>query len=1130
MQFQAFINRSLTFLLLVLMCGASLHASTKYEQSQPLSEVLKQISEKYEVIITFSNKQVEQIRLEFILQEEESLELAINRALQRTNLKYRQVSEAYFVVYQTRHRGREVDRLLTARDDPGNLDLASATVVRPQAHDPASRLAEVASSSVVHRLAFPVSGTVTDGDGLPLIGVTVLEKATGSGTVTDIDGNFTISVTDENAVLEVSYIGFQRQTIEVGGRSTIDVQLAVEVASLESVVVVGYGTRRKQDVTGSVVSVQPEDFTEGANYSAVQLLNGAASGVNISQTNSAPGAGLKVQIRGAGSINSSNGVLFVVDGLPGVDPNSLSPGDIASIDVLKDASAAAIYGTRAANGVVLITTKRGKSGKPVLNYSSYYGTQTPAKTLDVLGARDYAELVNSRTPDTYSPEQVASFGEGTDWQDVLFQNAPVQNHQLSLSGGSEAGNYYLGLNYFDQEGIVRTSGTQKYNIRLNVEASPLDRLKLSANANYTRQTFENINRSIAANENAGPINSAVQFDPTLAVGLDANGRYQQNTTIALDNPLALINGFDQDVLENRFYASVNADYNIFDALTATLRLGAESNTNRQDTYRNRLSIRGLAAGGLGDIDYGQQTHWLAEALLTYKQRFDEQHDLSLLAGITFEEFLSDGFGAASQGFLSDVTGTNLLQSGDGDIGDNVNSGRSKNQLNGILGRVTYGFRDKYLLTASVRIDGSSRFAEGNKYAVFPSASVAWILTEEPFLAGSGLIDNLKLRLGYGELGNQGIDNFETRQTLVAQGSAVFGGSILQGVRPARLPNPNLTWETTREINFGIDYALADYLITGSVDFFRRSTEDQLFQKPLPSVVGFTSVRTNLGSVRNSGVDFSIRSRNIRKETFTWSTNLTLSYLKNEVTELPDFTEEIISGNVNFISSFLIVREGVPLSSFYGYEIDGIFQTGDDIAASPTPDARPGEPRFVDQNGDGEVTAEDRVILGDPFPDVTFGLSNTFSMGRFGLDVLVLGVEGVETLDANVLESLYPTNDARNVISRYYTDRWTEANPSNELPSGVDPSRYGGARSINSLTVVDASYIRLKNVTLSYTFNLGNSTTIRSLRLYGAVDNLATITEYAGYDPEASTNTGVARIAYNSYPLARTYRFGVDLQF
>lgn len=828
-------------------------------------------------------------------------------------------------------------------------------------------------------------------------------------------------------------------------------------------------------------------------------------------------------------------MLYVVDGLPGVNPADLNPGDIESIQVLKDASAAAIYGTRAANGVVLIETKKGNSGKTQLRYSAYYGRQDVPENIDVLGAADYMRQVNERRTFrdealVYTDEEIAAAGEGTNYQDEIYQSAPVQNHQLSLSGGGENSKYYVGLNYFDQDGVVNTSGTRKYNLRTNVESTAFDRLKMGLNLNYTHQTTNSV---FSQNTDGGLISSALRADPTLPATLDTlTGRYYDVGSSAQENPLALLYGLERANVARRFYASFNTDYEIVDHLTATLRLGAESNSSRADNFNNRLSQSGFANGGIANVSAGESTHWLVETLLKYQNTFNELHDFSLLGGATWERFDSRGLGASSRGFISDVLGTNGLETGDSDEGDNVSSDRSANQLNGFIGRLTYGFDSKYLLTATLRVDGSSRFATENKYALFGGASAGWRIDQEAFMSDTEWVSQLKLRVGYGELGNQAIPNFTTRQTLIANNGAVYvtGGAEQQGVVAARLPNPDLTWETTSEINVGVDYGFLDDRVSGSVDYFRRKTTDQLFLKPLPSVVGFSSVWTNIGEVENRGIDFSLNTVNYRGA-FTWKTGITLSYLQNEVTRLPDFTEQIIGGFAgNFVSGFWIVEEGAALRSYYGYEIDGIFQEGDDVENSPTPapDFKPGMPRFADQDKDGDIDADDRVILGNAFPDFTYGIRNTFTYANFTLDIFINGVQGATTYDNNVAESLYPINTFTNTLSTYYFGRYTPENPSTTLPSGENYSLYA-SQAVNSLTIVDASYVRLKNVTLNYNVPL-ESATISGLSVYAAVDNLLTITGFEGYDPEASVTNSLEARSYNSYPLARTVRFGLDIQF
>lgn len=980
-----------------------------------------------------------------------------------------------------------------------------------------------------------ITGTVRSAeDNTALPGVSVVEKGTSNGTVTDFDGNYSLNVAD-GAILEFSFVGFKTQEMSVSSQSEIDIDMQTDVASLDEVVVVGYGTQKKRDLTGAISRVSSEDFSPGANRSAADLLKGTASGVAVTQTSSAPGSGQTVRIRGAGSINSSNGVLYVVDGLPGVDPNSLSPGDIESVEILKDASAASIYGTRAANGVVLITTKKGQSGTAQISYNTYTGIQDVPNIVEVLNAQDYARLVNQRLefdnrPAEFTDEDIAGFGAGTNWQQEIFRKAVVQNHQISVSGGDERSKYYVGINYFDQDGVVINSGTKKYNLRTNVQSNPLDRLKLSLGINYTEETIRSI---LSAGADGGLLSAAQRADPTIPAGLDPEtGRYYNIGSSTSDNPLALANGISNKNVIRRFYTSLTTDYEVVDNLTATLRLGAESNNSRQDAYNSRITMGGLGQGGVASISAGESTHWLVESLLKYENTFNDVHDFSILGGATWERFDSRGLGANSRGFISDVLGTNALESGDGDNGDNVSSDRSANQLNGFLGRMTYAYDGKYLLTASFRLDGSSRFSDENKYAFFPSASLGWRLGEEAFLNSVDWVDELKLRVGYGELGNQGINNFETIQTLVAGGNSVFNDQIAIGVVPARLPNSDLRWETTSELNVGLDYGFVNNRITGAIDYFYRVTKDQLFFKPLPAVVGFSSVRTNIGEVLNTGVDFSLSTKNLTGA-FKWNTDITFSYLKNEVTSLPDFTQEIIGGYAgNNVGAFWIVQEAAALRSFYGYVIDGLFQEGDDIANSPTPapNFQPGMPRFVDQNGDGTINAEDRVIIGSPFPDYTYGMRNTFSYKNFTLSTFINGVEGVDRYQSDIAETLYPQNNFSNPLATYYYNRWTPENTNTNIPSGQNFTLYGGAQAVNTLTVVDASYVRLKNVTLSYNFPLKDSF-LSSLNIFVAGDNLATWTDFLGYDPEANIQGGSLEAkTYNAYPLARVYRLGLDIKF
>jgi TonB-dependent starch-binding outer membrane protein SusC len=983
-----------------------------------------------------------------------------------------------------------------------------------------------------------ISGTVRDYRGLGLPGVTVMVKGTTVGTITDNSGNFQLSIPVDAQTLEFSFVGMRRQEVSAQGRSLFEVVLEEESIGIDEVVAIGYGTVKKSDLTGSVASVNSKDFVKGVASNALSLLSGKASGVSINQVNSEPGGNLTIRVRGAGSINSSNNVLVVIDGLPGGSVANINPADIESIDILKDASAAAIYGTRAANGVVLITTKKGSEGVTQVSYNTYFAHQSPSYKFDVLDATQYMQMINDISKDAgraipYTAEQVAAAGKGTDWQDELFRNSWAVNHQFSVRGGSKQSKYYASLGYLDQDGILVSSGFKKYNVLLNLETNPSDKFKFGINLNGSMNMKDKIaNESNSGGENADPLNSALMFDPRISPLKNEAGEYDKNPSIALDHPLAMAYGYDYREENNRIYGSTYGEYEIVDGLKATLRLGADVNNARNDEYQDRTTVRGKASGGIGNVFSNDLKYWLAEGLVNYSKTIGV-HQISLMGGSTWESFENLYHRSYATGFLSDVTNTNLLQSGN-PLNNLVNSSKSVYKLQSFFGRANYTYRDKYLVTATVRRDGTSRFSEDNKYAIFPSVAAAWRITEEPFMQNVPVFNNLKLKVGYGQMGNEGIGNFETISTFIAGGNAVLGGAAQSGAQPARIPNPELTWETSEEFNYGLEFGILDNRITGDVEYFVKNSIDQLFSKPVPMTTGFSSVRTNFGTVRNSGIDFSLTTRNLTGN-FKWTTNFMVSTLKNEVVVLPPYVGDIITGGILAnVPGFALVRQGYPMRAFYGFEVTGIFQDTQEIAQSAQPTAKPGEPKFLDYNKDGKIDSNDRVILGDPFPDVSYSMNNSFSYGNFNLEIYLLGVQGIQTFNANILESMFPINFDRNIMTKHYLERWTPSNTDTKYPSGVNSAIYfGGGRMINSYTVQDASYLRLKNVTLSYSLPLKNFKLFKSADISISGENLLTFTKFEGFDPEANQTgdgTNVEKSSYNNYPTARIFRIGANINF
>lgn len=992
---------------------------------------------------------------------------------------------------------------------------------------------------------FSVNGTIKDGNGVPLPGANIIEKDTSNGTQTDFDGNFSINVSDGNAILVISYIGYVTQEVAVGNQSSVNIVMAEDSATLDEVVVVGYGTQRAKDVTGSVVQVTSKDFVKGANTNALQLLDGKASGVQISQASSAPGGRVDIKVRGVSSINGGNGILVVVDGVPNGNVDALGPDDIESINILKDASASAIYGARAANGVVLITTKRGRKGALEVTYSNYVAFQDVAKRIDMLNGRQYMETLNALDFESdpnnatdpnyqplYSDSEIQAIGNGFNWQDQIFRNGLIHNHQLSMSGGGEKATYYASVNYLDNKGVLRNTGEKRYNARVNVNVTPTDKLDIKLNLNVNRTNTDLM--PLGTNSISGSVAAALLFDPTLDAQLNDQGRYKLNPFIQVENPEAIMQGFDQNRARTEILGNARIEYEVLDGLKAGLHLGTRITSSKFDSYQNRWTQQGLGSEGIGRVVNNDNTYGIAEYTLAYEKEFGD-HSLKLLGGLTYEKFVNREVDAEASGFLSDVNGVDFFEAANPER-FNTETDKTQRTFRSYLARLNYTYKDKYLVTVNYRADGASVFSETNKTSVFPSLSLGWQIASEPFMEDQDLFNELKFRAGYGEIGNSAINNFETLSTFEVGSNAVLGEQVLTGAIPSRIPNQDLVWETTKEVNFGLDFTLLDYRLSGSLEYYVRNTEDQLFQRPVPRSSGFGSFRQNFGNVRNQGFELSLSSQNIVKDDFSWQTDITFSTLKNEVTEVPDFIggEVTGGGGFAFAGDFWVVKEGEPMAAFYGYQIDGIYSTQAEVDAANnqitdgSARAALGHPIVRDVNGDNRIDEDDRVVLGKPFPDYNFGINNRFQYKNFTLDVYVVGVQGIDAFNNLIAESFYPIDPDRNKLASYYLNRWTPDNPNAQYPSMVEPGRYQDGRKVNKWTVQDASYIRLKNVTLGYDTSI-KSLGIDSANFFISLENFLTITDFDGFDPDANSSSNSASTArrgtYGDYPLAKTVRIG-----
>ncbi|WP_232302830.1 SusC/RagA family TonB-linked outer membrane protein [Draconibacterium sediminis] len=993
-----------------------------------------------------------------------------------------------------------------------------------------------------------VKGIVTDEDGEALPGVTVLFKGTTNGTVTDINGYYELPVA-EGKILVFSFVGMKSQEVRLEGQTKIDVTLEVDAIGIEEVVAIGYGVVKKSDLTGAVSSLKKDDMNTGVTATVDDLLLGKSAGVQITQASAEPGGGITIQIRGASSINAGSGPLYVIDGLPisagsvvsgtGAEIantrtprnplNDINPSDIESIEILKDASATAIYGARGANGVIIVTTKKGSAGKIRVTYNGYTGVQQSTKTVDVLNAQDYQRILNEilDTPgsNVSESERVTEIIDGgTNWQDELLRTGVVQSHALSFTGGNDATKYFASLNYFNQEGVIINSAFERYDARLNIDHKSGD-FHFGANfaTSYTHDDF--LSYGYDTNEAAGVLYSAINFDPTLPIFGD-DGRYMTSSLINTDNPLALANGEISKAENYRTFGTVFGEYTILPGWTTKLNIGFDTRNTRRDSYVTTDTKNGYASGGIGSILTGTQNNYLGELTSTYSGQFNENNQFTIMGGVTYQKFIGQNFAGTGKDFPADEALTYSMQSGNPEL-YSMSSGKNNNKLISYIGRINYNLYNKYLFTATFRADGSSRFGENNKFGYFPSGAFAWKMHEEDFIKDLEVFSILKFRASVGRTGNQAIGNYRSLTTFGKGPSVVLGDQILVSLEPERIANPDLKWETSEQINFGFDMGFFKNRIYASVDYFQKNTYDMLFAKPIPSSTGFGSILQNIGNIKNKGFEFVIDTKNLTGK-FKWNTSFNLSTLKNEVVDLGGIPE-IVHAGAGWTNQIAIIREGEALNSFYGYNVLGIWQSEEEIQASGTKDpVKPGDVRYEDVNGDDVVNSDDRVILGNSFPDLSYGLTNTFNYKRIGLNIFIDGVQGIDMLNNAVVETYFPISQRRNRLAEPYLNRWTADNPSTKYPSFVDPTNQGN-KGVSSITVEDASFVRLRTVRLSYDIPIKNKKVFDRFNVYVSGQNLFVISDYSGVDPTTNSNGNASlKIDFNSYPVSRTFTVGVEI--
>jgi TonB-linked SusC/RagA family outer membrane protein len=984
--------------------------------------------------------------------------------------------------------------------------------------------------------------SASDKGALP--GATVVVKGTTNGTTTDAEGKYSISA-PADGVLVMSFVGYQAQEVVIASKSVIDVVLSPENNALDEIVVVGYGTQKRRDVTGAIASVNAQAIKEMPVTSAEQGLQGRLAGVQVIQSNSAPGGAISIRVRGGNSVMGGNEPLYVIDGFPvynSIGTNdgqtqpsnplaSINPNDIVSMEVLKDASATAIYGARGANGVVIITTKRGKAAAGRIDFDAYVGVQSVRHKIPMLNGQQYMEIANERARNLGSTSlpfaNPESWTEDTDWQDVVLRKARVSNYSLGFSGGSEASRYAISGNWFDQQGIVTGSGFKRGSLRVNLDNNINSKLSLSTSITVSRTMEESARNSIGTWNGVMYMTLAA---PPVAPVYNADGSYYSLGQIATaepqwNNPMALANGFIRNNVTSRILANTNLTYAISPDLTFSVRLGADNTNSRMDQYLSKVLI---GSDGQASVTSSAGTSFLNENILSYKKRINDKNSIDAMAGFTMQNGIWNRVSAGSQNYASDIFGTDNLSAGS--VVNAPGSDRSKNSLLSWLGRVNYTFNDKYLFTVSARADGSSRFGQGNKWGFFPSAAVAWRVSEEEFLKQISWIDDLKIRASAGRTGNQEIGNYNSLARLSSV-SVIFGSDQSRkiGYGVTSMPNTELRWETTSQYDAGIDISLWSRKLNIALDYYIKNTTDLLAQVPVALSSGFTSILLNSGSIHNQGFEISADALLLERNNLKWNAGVNFSTNKNKVQKVAvasgEFFAPSFSSPIDIPVN--IVREGHAISAFYGYKTDGLWDSDQD-ASSLMPGAKAGDQRYQDLNGDGVITTADRTILGKPNPDFIYGITSQLSYRRFDLNVLFQGVQGATVFNANK----YSIGDAfargANQLAEVQ-DRWTDENRN---PNALYPRASNKNPLVSDRFFEDASYFRLRNIQLGYTIPTGDKW-VREARIYVSGQNLLTWTKYSGFDPEVSSTAGAdlrKGVDVGAYPSAKTITAGIKLGF
>jgi len=1091
-----------------------IYVSVQASNNDKLSAVLNKISEHYEIAIIFDEEQVSNLKVR-AYSFDQPVDQLLQKVLTKTGLEFKKINDGTFVIKRSEVKPKPKVK------------------VAPQA----PKIEKI-----------KISGVILDSDTRePLIGANIIEISTSQGTITDIDGSYELTV-EEGAVLEISYISYESKEVKVGGPGELNIYLSKSAKILDEVVVVGYGSQKKSDLTGAVSSIGVKELKQLPSTGLEQAIQGRSAGVFITQNSGAPGGAMSVRIRGTGSTLSAE-PLYVVDGIPIVNDNqgtsatferdgggqysnaltTINPNDIESIEILKDASATAIYGARAANGVVIITTKKGTSGSQSISIDSYVGLQQLYKQIPVMDLRQYAGYVQDvgLGDNIEEFEDLDLIGPGTNWQDVVFRDALMYNNQFSLSGGSEKTRFSFTAGIHKKNGIVEGSDFSRYSTKLNIDHSFTSKIRIGANILAAR-TKENV----TFNDNSNGVIYTALLTPPLVPARTLDGNFGappdgENIVLQFDNPLANASEIDDVNRKSRLLGSIYTEINFTSWLKYRMELATDILYTNHNTFWPAFDRGTVSRKSRVRRNNNNSLYWLNKHLLTFQKKFGENHDVTVLGGFEAQEGTYEWLSAARDNLpTNDLRELNL-----GDAGTQVVSGGAGHwALLSYFGRLNYGYAGKYLLTSTLRSDGSSRFGANNKYGLFPSVAFAWRASEEGFLQEVEKLSNMKFRIGYGAVGNQEIGLYSFASNLRST-NVVIGNQLSTGFAPDNIANEDVKWESSVQFNLGLDLGLFNNRIEFVVDAYNKTSRDMLLPAILPATAGSLNPPfINIGEMQNNGLEFTLNTQNLAGKV-NWKTSANLSFNRNEVVNLGS------TGSLTGIIQRIPVtrtEEGLPIGQYFGHVAEGIFVDLAEITEAPFQEigTRPGDIRFKDINDDGVINDADKTFIGSPHPDFTFNIINDVAIGNFDFTIFIRGVQGNEVF--NMLGRDISGTGAWHNQSIDILDRWTPENPDGQVPraNGNDPNQN---RRVSTRYVEDGSYIRLQNASIGYTMPKVFTTkyNISNVRVYISGQNLFTITEYSGYDPEIGSfnqNPLISGVDNGRFPVARSFTAGASINF